>query len=224
MTSEKSTLSEQIYNSLKQDILSQKIAMGQKLTLQVLKDHFQVSHTPIREALTRLAEDGLVTYYSNRGVTVTTFTKQDIRELYQFMGELDAMAIQFCKLTYSHELLLYELRESMTENALPEESTGSGQNDLIRQKQSSDHFHFIFYKYAENTYLNQAAEKLRARIELISNQYYHEENIGAIERHHMEIYKAVEAKDYDKAADLMKKHLQYDMFMALKIYDNVEGK
>ena len=73
--SNKITLSEQIYDELYHDITDQRLVCGQKLTLKVLKDRFNVSHTPIREALTRLSENGLVTYYSNCGVTVTEFTR-----------------------------------------------------------------------------------------------------------------------------------------------------
>ena len=61
----KSTLSEQIYQILRNDILTQKIPCGEKLTLKLLQERFQVSSTPIREALTRLTQDQLVSYYSN---------------------------------------------------------------------------------------------------------------------------------------------------------------
>ena len=47
----KSTLSEQIYLILRNDILTQKIPCGEKLTLKLLQERFQVSSTPIREAL-----------------------------------------------------------------------------------------------------------------------------------------------------------------------------
>lgn len=90
------TLSEQIYDELYHDITRQQLRCGQKLTLNMLKERFHVSHTPIREALMRLAENGLVTYYSNCGVTVIEFEERDIQELYQFASEMDALAIQFC--------------------------------------------------------------------------------------------------------------------------------
>lgn len=44
----KSTLSEQIYQILRNDILTQKIPCGEKLTLKLLQERFQVSSTPIR--------------------------------------------------------------------------------------------------------------------------------------------------------------------------------
>ena len=105
------TLSEQIYDELYHDITDQRLVCGQKLTLKVLKDRFNVSHTPIREALMRLAENGLVTYYSNCGVTVTEFTETDIRQLFQFIGELDSMAILFCQNNFNQVPLLMDLQE-----------------------------------------------------------------------------------------------------------------
>ena len=68
MNLNKSTLSEQIYQILRADILSRRIPLGEKLTLKNLKEQFGVSSTPIREALTRLTEEGLVNHYSNIGV------------------------------------------------------------------------------------------------------------------------------------------------------------
>ena len=91
----KTTLSEQIYQILKEDILTQRIPLGEKLTLKMLKERFEVSSTPIRDALTRLTEEGLVRYYSNIGVNVISPGRTDLQELYQFMGDLDALAILY---------------------------------------------------------------------------------------------------------------------------------
>lgn len=59
----------------------------------------------------RLAENGLVTYYSNCGVTVIEFEERDIQELYQFASELDALAIQFCSASLNHMPLVLDLQE-----------------------------------------------------------------------------------------------------------------
>ena len=91
----KTTLSEQIYVILRSDILTGKIPLGEKLTLKNLKNRFEVSSTPIREALTRLTEDGLAEYYSNVGVNVISLSEKDLIELYQFMGDLDRLAILY---------------------------------------------------------------------------------------------------------------------------------
>lgn len=116
----KQTLSEQIYQILRSDILSQRIPSGTKLTLKTLTARFEVSSTPIREALTRLSEEQLVSYYSNIGVNVMELTRSDISEIYQFMGDLDALAIKYAAQSENIQELVKELSGNISaaENAL----------------------------------------------------------------------------------------------------------
>ena len=86
----KKTLSEQIYEILRNDIVTQAIPCGSKLTLKILQERFHVSSTPIREALTRLAEEQLASYYSNIGVSVVSLDETDVREIYQSWATLTA--------------------------------------------------------------------------------------------------------------------------------------
>lgn len=215
----KATLSEQIYDELYHDITDQRLACGQKLTLKMLKDRFNVSHTPIREALTRLSENGLVTYYSNCGVTVTEFTESDIREIFQFIGELDALAVQFCKNSFTHAPLLFELKEIMEKG-----------NELLKEgkitewKDYSEGFHIAFYHHAQNSYLNEAAKRLRAKIEVLSCMYYQKTNAEKINEGHTAIYDCIRAGNFDKAADIMRIHLQNDMVFALNAYKEYQEK
>lgn len=217
--SSKVTLSEQIYDELYHDITDQRLVCGQKLTLKVLKDRFNVSHTPIREALTRLSENGLVTYYSNCGVTVTEFSESDIREIYQFIGELDALAIQFCKNSFTQEPLIFELKEIMDRgNAFLQE------NDITSWKECSEDFHVAFYRHAQNTYLNEAAKRLRAKVEVLSCMYYQRPNVEKIHEGHMAIFNAVQNHDFDQASKIMRSHLQYDMVYALNAYKEYQER
>lgn len=217
--SSKSTLSEQIYDELYHDITDQRLICGQKLTLKVLKERFGVSHTPIREALTRLAENGLVTYYSNCGVTVTEFTEDDIRQIYRFIGELDAMAIMFCKNAFSEAPLLFELEQILKKGGALLES-----GEIAEWKEYSEQFHMAFYRHAQNDYLNEAAKKVRAKVEVLSCMYYQPTNVESINQCHTKIYELIQKRDFDKAADLMRTHLQYDMVYALNAYKEYQEK
>ena len=211
----KKTLSEQIYSVLRNDIIKQDLKCGKKLTLLSLRRRFNVSHTPIRDALTRLSEEGLVDYRSNKSINVVSFSNREIKELYQFIGELDSLAIKFCQYSYTKENLLLELKESLykfmeAENAL----------DIDKRKDNSDAFHLLFYKYAENHYLDEAAKKVRAKIELLSNIYFTDENAGKIYAFHKSILTSLEADNFEEAQMLMKKHLKFDMLIALKAMGN----
>ncbi len=210
----KFTLSDKIYVQLRQDIIKQIIPCGQKLTLQALKDRFNVSHTPIRQALTRLNEEGLVTYYSNCGVTVVTFTAEDIKELFQFASELDALSVKLCQYGYSSMPLLFEFEK------LEEKSTEAlKHNDINTWQGLSEDFHLLFYKYAKNNYLTSASKKLQSKIALISNMYQTEENISKINSDHQEIIQAIRENDYEKASLLMRQHSQNDVIFALKAFN-----
>ncbi len=199
----KQTLSEQIYQSLRQDILSQEIKSGQKLTLQYLKDRFNVSHTPIREALTHLVEDDLVRYYSNVGVTVVNLTVHDAQEIFQLCGDLDCLAMQYCFSGEQVEALLDELDDTIT---LSKKYLQKKQ--LKQWSEFSDRFHLIFYKYANNSRLENAAQKLRAQITLLSNLYeLDSQNVDKIQLEHENIFEALKAGTVAKGIELMHHHL-----------------
>ena len=112
----KSTLSSQIYDILKEDIIQGTIKPGEKLTLKFLQERFQVSSTPIREALTRLTEDSLVTYYSNVGIRVVELTKGDLEEIYQFIGDLDSIAIRYAYDNGNYEAMLKDMTDNITDS------------------------------------------------------------------------------------------------------------
>lgn len=212
----KSTLSEQIYQILRSDILNQKIPLGTKLTLKNLQEQFEVSSTPIREALTRLTEDGLVRYYSNIGVNVIELTRHDLTELYQFMGDLDRLAILYSAAFPDRERILAELSEAVTRTAVIEEKGNLQPENIADWITYSDRFHLIFYDYCNNSRLALAAEKLRSQLTIFSNLYETEpEPQRRINRMHTQIYEAYRQQDFTYAGELMKQHLQDSLQYAL---------
>ena len=148
----KSTLSEQIYQILRNDILTQKIPCGEKLTLKLLQERFQVSSTLIREALTRLTQDQLVSYYSNVGIRVISFTADDLREIYTFMGDLDGLAIRYASASPDQEKLQAEVTE-----ILEKECAAAKAADVQTWNRYSDEFHLVFYRYCNNSRLAEGA-------------------------------------------------------------------
>ena len=75
-------LREQVYEQIKHDIITCRLAPGAPLSESQFLDQFKVSKTPIREALTSLVQDGLVEYTPNRGFMVTTVSVADIQEIF----------------------------------------------------------------------------------------------------------------------------------------------
>lgn len=223
MNLNKSTLSEQIYQILRTDILTQKIALGEKLTLKTLQEQFGVSSTPIREALTRLAQDGLVNYYSNIGVNVISLSEDDMKELYQFMGDLDRLAILYTANHPEHDKICKELDDTLSVTGKIEQCGSTIPKERIPLWiENSDSFHLIFYNYCNNKKLKTAAETLRSQLTIFSNIYETKQNVQkGIHQMHMEIYDAYKINNYVKAGDLMKEHLNASLEYALKSFHDI---
>lgn len=66
------TLSERVYQELRQAVISQRLAPGSQLRSQDLAQALRVSRTPVKEALFRLRQEGLVSYTERQGFFVTT--------------------------------------------------------------------------------------------------------------------------------------------------------
>ncbi|QTC40383.1 GntR family transcriptional regulator [Bacillus sp. V3] len=73
----KETLAEQAFNLIKKDIISGKLAPAEELPEKKLAQELGISRTPVREALTRLAGEGLVVLSDQKIATVASFTEED---------------------------------------------------------------------------------------------------------------------------------------------------
>ena len=89
-----STKADDIARELEDEIVSGAIAPGAVLRQESLSERFDVSRTPVREALRRLAALGLVSFEPNRGVRVRSITPHELREAFLVRAELEALATE----------------------------------------------------------------------------------------------------------------------------------
>ncbi len=215
----KSTLSIQIYEILKQDIIQGTIKPGEKLTLKFLQARFQVSSTPIREALTRLTEDNLVTYYSNVGIRVVELTEKDLREIYQFMGTLDSIAIAYAWESGNYEPMLQDLTDNI-HNSQKYLQDGNEKEWIL----CSDSFHLVAYDYCNNKRLQSSAAKMRGQLTIMSASYEQDSTYQhQIQQEHEEIFHLLQERDVSRAEGKMKEHLDHSLEIALKYVHEKKG-
>src|SRR5439155_2420903 len=88
---EGSTKADEIALALEDAIISGELAPGSVLRQEQLSARFEVSRTPIREALRRLAATGLVSFVPNRGVRVRTISRDELRQAFLIRAELEAL-------------------------------------------------------------------------------------------------------------------------------------
>ena len=88
------SLADEIALCLQRDILDGRIALGERLAQDELCARFEVSRTPIREALTKLQSSGLVSLRPNRGAIVRTPPRREVQEVYELRAELEGFAAE----------------------------------------------------------------------------------------------------------------------------------
>ena len=87
-------LGSDVYTILWDRILSRDLHPGEKLSDLRLSEELGVSRTPVREALHRLVQDGVVIYSPNRGFFVASFSAQAIAEIFDLRAVLEALALK----------------------------------------------------------------------------------------------------------------------------------
>ena len=74
------SLVDQVYEKLKDRIVQLKIPFGSKLNVSKLQEEYGVSSTPVREALNRLLNEGLIEFENNVGARVIDITEEEVRQ------------------------------------------------------------------------------------------------------------------------------------------------
>jgi len=87
------SLVDQIYSVLRDRVIEVSMEPGKKIDIQQLIEEFEVSETPVRVALAKLAHEGFVKLLPRRGYFVIKLTKKDIKEIYDLRILLESYAI-----------------------------------------------------------------------------------------------------------------------------------
>ena len=117
-----STKADDIALVIEEAIVSGELEPGTLLRQEQLSEQYNVSRTPVREALRRLAALGLVSFVPNRGVRVRTISRDELHEAFMVRAELEALATEVAAMKITKEELAertgYSLTSSSFGNAL----------------------------------------------------------------------------------------------------------
>jgi DNA-binding GntR family transcriptional regulator len=161
---ELSTKADDIAIVLEEMIVSGELAPGMVLRQEQLSEQFQVSRTPIREALRRLAALGLVSFVPNRGVRVRTIQPDELYEAFLVRAELESLATELAASRMTEEDLteLDEIESSFRTltDALLE--GGGDDPELTRSwANTNQSFHDVIYRVANHPYVESVAKSAR---------------------------------------------------------------
>ncbi|MGR5590758.1 GntR family transcriptional regulator [Peptoniphilus grossensis] len=94
LRSNKKSLSNLVYRDLKEKILKNKLLPGDKLIEMEIASNLGVSRTPVREALKKLEEDGLVTSFPRKSYIVSKISVKEAKNLYIVRRSLEPLAVE----------------------------------------------------------------------------------------------------------------------------------
>jgi len=189
-----------VYERLRDEIIQGNIAPEQPLTEEWLREHLEVSRTPIREALIRLQEDGLVTLIKNKGAFLTPFGITDIIDIFNLRMLLEGFAARAC-VDFIDQGKVRKIHDQLDTLArLPEHCDE-------KVKAGTD-LHALITESAQNPRLAKITVTLQAQVMWVRFQA---ERIGRVNKslqEHLRITKAILAHDRKQAEKSMRKHLE----------------
>lgn len=212
----KRSLVDQIYEQLKHEIINQDLVWGEKLNVNELQERFEISCTPIREAINRLQKEGFVEYKNNVGARVIDIKEKDVIEIQEVALTLECAAIKYAIRNGDIDLLCEELLKQI--NIYKEAK------DEFTRSNCTEEFSNILYKYAENEKLSSVAKPIKGLQGMLKSTYRKEKKQLSNMEEHVKVYNAIKNKDLSSAVEAMEKNYKKGTQLLLKVFTNKKNK
>ncbi|MFH0795517.1 MAG: GntR family transcriptional regulator [Candidatus Omnitrophota bacterium] len=211
-------LSDEVYHALARRIIKQRLRAGTRLVENEMAEDFGISRIPIREALNRLAQDGLIELTPRKGARVKQLKIQDVEEVYDLRRILESFAIEKAATSIKKEELSQIKR-------LLKKSEGPSKKRLEYFLDSDLRLHSLFINCCNNGRLIKILKNLHNFINsfrILDAQY--EERIRQAHQEHKDIVKALVEKDARRAKSLIEEHIENAKRHILTDFEFREGR
>lgn len=202
---EYTALSDKVYEVLKRKILKRELRPGDKVLVDEVAHQIGVSRTPVKDALNRLALEGLVEKVARRGTFVTTLSAQDVDDLFDLRLLMESFAAEKVLEKGKVDSLLAEMEKCMANI------------DWIAQSDNPDYdaymawnrdLHWSLIRLADNNRLLQMYESLNIHIQVARVHYSHSvESVAQTQKEHQAIYQAFENRDLEQVKKTIATHI-----------------
>jgi DNA-binding GntR family transcriptional regulator len=206
----KGASSEHAYRGLKQEIVTFTLVPGEDLDEATLVQRLGVSRTPVREALVRLAAEGLVQLVPNRGARVAPMGWNDIREHLEAFDVSQRLVTRWAAVRRTDEQVAAMDAERVAFE------TAFQNDDPIAMLDANFRFHAAIGAACRNSllqkfYLQQLTADLRIARLAMTNECFpseraYRDHVGEIVREHRELVGAIRGANGDRAEELARSH------------------
>src|SRR6266542_1625965 len=206
------SLTEKAYLAISSAIARLELKPGESLTQDRLAKWLSISRTPVREALRRLEQDGIIQTAPGRGLVVTELTLKDAEDLLEMLALLDTHAAY----------LAAQRRSPAQADQLVEISqmllVAAERNDLAAWEEIDHPYHETLLDASGNLFLRRSIEDIRRRLQRLT---YHlaiqPEHLIAGTHEHVAVAQAISERKAELAAEIMRQHLETMHTMAMRL-------
>lgn len=202
MSKDHKSRTRQLRDMLEDEIVNGRLQPGERLDEAGLAERFNVSRTPIREALHQLIAAGLVQSEPKRGTYVARIGIPQLIEMFEVMAELEGMCGRLAARRISEqecddlEAALQACRDAATE----------GDPDAYYYE--NERFHHCIYEASHNQFLSQTTHQLHQRLKPYRRLQLRVRNrVSTSVQEHARIAEAIIAGDTSQAEALLKSHI-----------------
>lgn len=196
-------LTQRVYRIIKERILSLEIKPGTQLVERELAARLGISKSPVRDALQRLAGEGLVTQSDYHGMTVRVIADDEADELSALREVLEEMAVRLATPHLSDADLAEAFRcLDLAEQAIRDE-------DYLRVQRANVDFHGVFHRKCGNRPLQEVFMNLQNRSQLAPFLSWRQlpSSMAQELAQHRAVLVAAMGRDAERAGELMREHV-----------------
>ena len=193
------------YQTVRERIVRGVYPASSRITEQEVAAAAGVSRTPVREALRKLHAEGLLEFIPHQGAIVTEWTTEDQEDVFEMRALLESYGAARAARRVT-EAGIMELR-LLAEDQY-HESLSKTEGYLERTGHLNSQFHRRIHEFAGSPRLVSAlASLIEAPLIMKTFETYQDEDLIRSASHHLEIVRALEARDADWSAALMRSHI-----------------
>lgn len=209
------SLTEYAENAIRTMIIEGDLALGQQVSESALAAPLGLSKTPVREALVRLQQDGLVDIHPRRGTFVFLPTREQLGEICQFRSWAEGEALR-AAMEHDRPRLIQLMEETIV---------GMGaslkENDLASYQRWDRKFHLDIVATCNNRYMEQAYSNIESKISALRMRFsLNPERITASYEDHKGILDDIKENQARSAIKTIKRHCIWRKWIFFSIHDS----
>ncbi len=194
-------ITDSVYDALRQAILQRVFHPGERLHVEALAEKFDVSLMPVRQAIQRLAAEGLMEVRPRSGTYVARLSARNVAETFDLRRALECLAAETAILHVT-DVVLGQMRETL---------------DQMRSAENSQHlrlntsFHRLLVELSGNRRLLDTYDHLNAHIQIArihQSTADWAQRTDQERREHAEIYQALRSRDAGRLSDALARHIE----------------